>query len=452
MPRLIPRPQEMPSSIFRYLVARAVLVLVLMAMVAVAAILGLLQARQDNGVLAELHLPRFRAAVHLSMDANSAAALSVRMSTAASQAERRTLLDRLAERHQAMEDHIAAMVDVGADAESIAALRRLRDSLMDGAIALSSISQEEISLKGMDHKDATVMSRLSELEQRRRNLVLRQQDLSSEMAGFVTALAAEAGHRFDTQRDQASRTQLKAVAVVVACALAAMAAVVWMYVGLRRHVVDRILALRGAMLNWRGGVVEVVRDGNDEITQMSDTLVELIGAVERRNQELEVMAATDALTGLPNRRRFAERSDEEIRRAQRYEAPLSLVVGDIDHFKAVNDGWGHDVGDLALQHVAAIWRGQLRDVDLSARMGGEEFVALLPETAAAQAHLVAERIRTMIADTPLTTPGGSELALTISLGVATLLPGESLADLMRRADQAMYQAKSAGRNVVRLAS
>ncbi|MBI2239750.1 MAG: diguanylate cyclase [Magnetospirillum gryphiswaldense] len=452
MPRLIPKPEEMPSSIFRYLVARAVVVLVLMALVATAAVLGLLQARQDNAVLAELHLPRFRAAVYLSMDANAAAALSVRMSTAASQAERRTLLDRLAERHQAMEDHIAAMVDVGADAESITAVRRLRDSLMDGAIALSAIAQEEIALRAMDHKDATLLTRLGELEQRRRNLVLRQQDLSSELAGFVTALATEAGRRFDAQRDLASHTQLKAVAVVVACALAAMAAVAWMYVGLRRHVVDRILSLRAAMLNWRGGAVEVPRDGNDEITQMSDTLAELIGAVERRNQELEVMASTDALTGLLNRRRFAERADEEIRRAQRYGAPLSLVVGDIDHFKAVNDGWGHDVGDLALQHVAAIWCGQLRDVDLSARMGGEEFVALLPETETTPAQLAAERMRTMIADMPLTTPGGSVLSLTISLGVATLLPGESLADLMRRADQAMYQAKSAGRNVVRLAS
>lgn len=452
MPRLIPRPEEMPSSIFRYLVARAVIVLVLMALVAVAAVLGLLQARQDNGVLAELHLPRFRAAVHLSMDANAAAALSVRMSTAASQAERRTLLDRLAERHQAMEDHIAAMVGGGADPESIAAIRQLRDSLMDGAIALSSIAQEEITLKAMGQKEETVLVRLTELEQRRRNLVLRQQDLSSELAGFVTAMAADAGHRFDAQRDQASRTQLKAVAVVIACALAAMAAVAWMYMGLRIHVVDRILSLRGAMLNWRGGAVEVRRDGNDEITQMSDTLVELIGAVERRNQELEVMASTDALTGLLNRRRYAERAEEEVRRAQRYEAPLSLVVGDVDHFKSVNDGWGHDVGDLALQHVASIWRGQLRDVDLAARVGGEEFVALLPETAAMPAHLVAERIRTMIADQPLTTPGGSVLSLTISLGVATLLPGESLADLMRRADQAMYQAKGAGRNVVRLAS
>lgn len=452
MPRLTLTAQEMPSSIFRYLVARAGVVLVLMALAAGASIIGLLQARQDAAVLADMHLPRFRAAVHLSMDANAAAALSVRMSTAASQAERRSLLDRLAERHLAMEAHFAALADIGADPGAIAALRRHRDSLMDGAIALSSIAQEEISLRAVGAKDAEVLGRLDELEQRRRNLILRQQDLSSELAGFVTALAAEAGHRFDAQRAAAGRAMLQAVAVVGACALAAMAAVVWMYWGLRRHVVDRILALRGAMLNWRGGAVEVARVGNDEITQMSDTLVELVGAVERRNAELEVMATTDSLTGLANRRRFAERAEDEIRRALRYETPLSLIVGDVDHFKAVNDGWGHDVGDQALRHVADIWRRELREVDLSARQGGEEFVALLPETAASQASLVAERIRTVIADTPLATDGGASLALTISLGVASLAPGEGLVDLMRRADQAMYQAKGAGRNVVRVAS
>lgn len=452
MPRLIAKPEEMPSSIFRYLAARATVVLVLMAVVVAASVLALLQARHDNGVLAELHLPRFKSAVHLSMDANAAAALSVRMSTATSQAERRGLLDRLAERHQAMEDHIAHMVDIGTDPGAIVAVRRLRDSLMDGAVALSAITQEEISLRAMPTKGAGIFTRLEELEQRRRNLVLRQQDLSSELAGFVTALATEAGQRFDEQRQTAGRTALKAVVVVSVCGLAAMVAVIWMYWGLRRHVVDRILALRTAMLNWRGGTVEVPRQGNDEITQMSDTLVELIATVERRNSELEVMASTDPLTGLTNRRRFAERAEEEIRRAHRYDVPLTLIVGDIDHFKAVNDGWGHDVGDVALRHIADVWRRELRDVDLSARMGGEEFIALLPETGLQQAQWVAERIRAAAADTQLSAVGISALGLTISLGVAGLLPGESLTDLMRRADQAMYRAKHAGRNVVCAAS
>ncbi|MBR9973144.1 diguanylate cyclase [Magnetospirillum sulfuroxidans] len=452
MPRLIPRPEEMPSSIFRYLVARATVVLVLMAVVAGASILALLQARHDNGVLAELHLPRFKSAVHLSMDANAAAALSVRMSTATSQAERRGLLDRLAERHQAMEDHIGHMIDSGTDPNSIVALRRLRDSLMDGAVALSAISQEEITLRGVAAKDADIVARLDELEQRRRNLLLRQQDLSSELAGFVTALAADAGRRFDEQRETAGRTALQAVAVVSACGLAAMAAVIWMYWGLRHQVVNRILALRTAMLNWRGGTVDVPREGNDEITQMSDTLVELIATVERRNAELEIMASTDPLTGLTNRRRFAERAEEEIRRAHRYDAPLSLIIGDIDHFKAVNDGWGHDIGDVALRHIAAVWGRELRDVDLAARMGGEEFIALLPETNPQQAQWVAERIRAATAETPLSAPGVSALSLTISLGVAGLLPGENLTDVMRRADQAMYRAKHAGRNVVCTAS
>jgi len=131
---------------------------------------------------------------------------------------------------------------------------------------------------------------------------------------------------------------------------------------------------------------------------------------------------------------------------------LTMIVGDVDHFKAVNDGWGHDVGDLALRHVASLWRDQLRDVDLSARIGGEEFVALLPETPLPQAEGVAERMRAAIAATPLSTEGVAVMHLTISLGVAALLPGETLTDLMRRADQAMYRAKHSGRNVVRSAT
>ena len=448
MPRLTPAADEMPSSLFRYLTARAIVVLALIGVVAGASVLGLLQARHDAATLAQSHVPRFRSAVLLSMDANAAAALSVRMSTASSQAERRGLLDRLAERHQAMETHITHMVETGAEPTAIIAMRRLRDSLMDGAVALSSVSQEEITLRGLNSNDEEILGRLGELEQRRRGLILRQQDLSSELAAFISGLAAESDRQFEEQRQQAGNTTLRAIAVVGASALAAMMAVVWMYWGLRQHVVDRILALRQAMINWRGGAVDVTLGGNDEITQMATTLIELVATVERRNQELEVMAATDALTGLANRRHFAERAEEEIRRAQRYDGRLSLIVGDIDHFKSVNDGWGHDVGDLALRHVADIWRRELRDVDLSARMGGEEFVALLPQTDADQGLVVAERIRAAIAARPLESHGAAAMALTISLGVASLRAGESLTDLLRRADQAMYQAKHGGRNTV----
>ena len=450
MPRQQPTPPDQPSSLLRYLFARAVLVLVLVGVLTAAAIGALVQAREESGAQAQRFLPRFRAAVYLSMDATAASALAVRMSTASSQAERRTLLDRLAERHQAMESHILHLVENQTDRDAVVALRGLRDSLMDGAVALSAIAQEEIALRA-DGGVGAVRERLDELEQRRRNLILRQQDLSSQLSGFVSALATEAGASFDAQRQAAGRAALRAAAVVAVTGLAALAAVIWTYGALRRHVVERVLALRNAMLSWRGGRVMLPRGVNDEISQMADTLDELIATVERRNAELEAMAATDALTGLANRRRFAERAEEEIRRARRYGATLSLVVGDIDHFKAINDGWGHDAGDEALCQVATLWRRELREPDLLARLGGEEFVALLPETDPAGAQVVAERIRAAIAGTALTLNGPTALAVTISLGVAGLRAGETLTDLMRRADQAMYQAKHAGRNAVRVA-
>ncbi len=171
---------------------------------------------------------------------------------------------------------------------------------------------------------------------------------------------------------------------------------------------------------------------------------------ERQKAQVKLLelATTDGLTGLRNRRYFMESANQELDRARRYQTPLALLLLDADYFKAINDRYGHQVGDQALQALASIGRRLLREVDLFARIGGEEFAILLPQTDHAAARNVAERLRQAIIDQPVITEDGP-LRLTISLGLSSLSSATvNLDELFRRADTALYQAKQNGRNRV----
>lgn len=164
-------------------------------------------------------------------------------------------------------------------------------------------------------------------------------------------------------------------------------------------------------------------------------------------------AATDPLTGLANRRALELRLRQEFRRAQRSGQPLSVLILDVDHFKYVNDRYGHAAGDAVLVRLAEIVKGQLRGFDLVARYGGEEFVVLLPGIGGTSARTVAERIRHAVAGTALVLPDGRELGVTISIGLACYPDCASgTEEMLQRADQALYAAKAAGRNCVVLYS
>lgn len=163
--------------------------------------------------------------------------------------------------------------------------------------------------------------------------------------------------------------------------------------------------------------------------------------------DLQQQATTDALTGLANRRVFEDRLGKELARSKRHGDPLSVVLGDLDHFKRINDSFGHEVGDKLLRQISEIIRGALRKEDLAVRWGGEEFLLMLPATDLDSAHEVAERIRSQIAAAPIPCDG-QDVPVTISLGVAQLADDETIRELIRRADDAMYRAKSEGRNRV----
>jgi diguanylate cyclase (GGDEF)-like protein/PAS domain S-box-containing protein len=168
-----------------------------------------------------------------------------------------------------------------------------------------------------------------------------------------------------------------------------------------------------------------------------------------RIRELEQRASTDPLTRVPNRSHFLSLAAEEFARSRRYGHPLSLWMIDIDHFKAVNDTYGHHAGDVALQALGDISRQALRDWDVMGRMGGEEFAVLLPDTDTSQALLVAERLRQTIATTKVPVEPGTMTHLTISIGVATIRDDDGDVErLIDRADQALLEAKHTGRDKV----
>lgn len=166
-------------------------------------------------------------------------------------------------------------------------------------------------------------------------------------------------------------------------------------------------------------------------------------------QALEHQAQTDQLTQVANRSRFVEVANQELARCRRYGHPVSLWMIDIDHFKTVNDTYGHHAGDVALQSLIATSRHMLRDWDIVGRMGGEEFAVLLPETDATQSKDVAERLRQAVAATEIPLKDGAVVRLTISTGVATTNDSDTTVDtLLERADKALYAAKNSGRDKV----
>jgi two-component system cell cycle response regulator len=164
---------------------------------------------------------------------------------------------------------------------------------------------------------------------------------------------------------------------------------------------------------------------------------------------------TDVLTGWYNRRYLQVRLNEELARARRDSGHLACLMLDVDHFKSVNDTWGHAAGDVVLRDLAMRIDTQVRASDVAARYGGEEFVVLLPDTQNESGVLLAERIRESIAESPFKLPGGETVAVTVSIGIAGIRPEPKVEDLktlgdslIARADVALYRAKSAGRDQI----
>jgi two-component system cell cycle response regulator len=233
-----------------------------------------------------------------------------------------------------------------------------------------------------------------------------------------------------------------------------------------------VIALPFTLDRAQAGVFFLRRTGDEppltaEDVEFADTVIRAAVATIQRaqviettradNARLEALAHTDPLTQVLNRRALTLRLTAELDRARRYNSVLTLLMVDLDHFKRVNDTYGHLTGDDALREVAALLQHAVRSVDVVARYGGEEFVVVLPETAEGGATAFAERIRERIEAqlfTVIAGPGtgiGAALRLTASIGVATFPSPrvDSAEDLFVQADAALYRAKAEGRNRVR---
>lgn len=172
--------------------------------------------------------------------------------------------------------------------------------------------------------------------------------------------------------------------------------------------------------------------------------------VTTANRKLQQMATTDPLTSLFNRRHMTYLVEKELARFQRNAHPVAFLVLDVDHFKAINDQYGHDAGDRVLKEVAEIIKSRLRVQDLIARWGGEEFLAVLPDTRLDDAQLSAERIREALLAHNWQTSTGARMMITISAGVSEFRPDDDLNSAINRADNALYRSKEGGRNRVEL--
>ncbi len=185
-----------------------------------------------------------------------------------------------------------------------------------------------------------------------------------------------------------------------------------------------------------------------KIVRISDHYHEMLRDM---NEALKVASTQDPLTGLPNRRLMLERLNSEVALSTRHQVPFSVAIADIDFFKRINDDFGHDVGDRALVGITQAMKNALRAYDVCARWGGEEFLILFPETLELGALAIAERLRATVEEYQLIEEG-TPIQTTVSVGVATHILTDTLNHTIKRADQALYQAKNYGRNRVVTAS
>jgi diguanylate cyclase (GGDEF)-like protein len=177
--------------------------------------------------------------------------------------------------------------------------------------------------------------------------------------------------------------------------------------------------------------------------------LELAYDLELSMKNAEVMARTDVLTGLNNRRAFFDTAPNLLNNCHQKELPASIVMFDVDHFKKINDEFGHAGGDVALQHVAELLKNKLRKSDICCRFGGEEFAILLPNTSLEEAGITAEKFRELIASRPVNF-SRKLMSITASFGVSDM--GETIDEILNNADHAMYRAKKDGRNLVAYSS
>lgn len=217
---------------------------------------------------------------------------------------------------------------------------------------------------------------------------------------------------------------------------------------INRYDLEKRYIRKDGSIAWVKLSIALLRDASESPLNLI-TAVQDITRLKGLQQELELQAHIDYLTGIPNRRHFMELAEHELARAERYGNEVAIFMLDVDFFKRINDEYGHKAGDKVLQNIAQLMQGMLREVDILGRIGGEEFAIVLPQTNRQKAMEVAERIRNQVAGNKIVLENGVSLNVTLSIGVAMMSPGyRDLDSVIGVADKGLYQAKAGGRNNV----
>jgi diguanylate cyclase (GGDEF)-like protein len=186
----------------------------------------------------------------------------------------------------------------------------------------------------------------------------------------------------------------------------------------------------------------------ENFIKVHNTLKFKLLELSQLNKKFEIEATTDTLTGINNRRYFFKQSEKLITHSIKKHSSFFIIIIDIDFFKKINDTYGHDIGDVTIKHVAKILKNSLRENDILARFGGEEFIIGLPKSNLIMAKSIAERIRITIMNSKINV-GKTSIKITISIGISQYMPFESnIEPAIKRADDALYKAKNCGRNCV----
>ncbi len=420
-----------------------------LAMVVLTSVLLYMQSGLQVN-LAELRdnfIPRWQTAQRLQSDAQGVGAKASQLTLAFTLGELQSMRDDLDDQIRALEASLQAIIAQTDDAElarnlttAASDFRKVADELAE-AVHLRVTSASAPSIKQADRE-----------RRRERDLARLMGDHAAKLASYSGTLAADIDIALTVHRQELMR-RLWLQGILIGLAGVFMAGLIWQQFRLLdRRLIRRIKALEAEMAktdldhNLLSKHPEV-----DEIDAMRNELALLLSRLTTQNVELERLATTDSLTGLANRRRLFDCLEQEVYRAQRYGTTLSLVMFDIDHFKRINDSWGHATGDWVLCRIARETHQLLRKTDQAGRYGGEEFVVLLPETDLSEALLLAQRLSRRISDTVITPEHDAPMPVTVSVGVAALASDETGEELIHRADQALYRAKQNGRNRVETA-
>lgn len=395
-------------------------------------------------------------ATKLSQQSDAVISSSSTLLLAKDQAERRRALFEISERGEWMDKLIRQLQNSSSTPDSYIEVAQTKDRLMKNLSTLDRLIQRKIALQqgprpsSRDpHKTETEIAQLNaDLD-----------DVIQKNKLYSTELSISVGYHLVKTKEAIldSASSLKSLThdrryLLLGAAFAACASVILLSVYIHIFIVRRIVRLQHAVRDNRPLPESISDVGNDEISKLSATIKRYIQKISENeehilsiNKELETLATYDSLTKLYNRNHF-DKIIIEMNASTDTHFCVSIV--DIDHFKSVNDTFGHRTGDLALAHIAATIKSGLRASDIVARYGGEEFVILMHKTDRDVAHCVLERIRQTIEATPLLCDQGA-IHMTASFGFFYRTEAQqTLDECLRRADSALYMAKNSGRNVV----